>query len=115
MAISPDTASASEAVAYHLKNVNRVTLVGEKTAGAANPGRTFHIGYGYSAFIPQGRGESPVTQANWEGVGISPDVPVAADQAVSSAHRLALETVAENGTDPARKALAEKALATLSQ
>jgi hypothetical protein len=79
------TASASEAFAYDLKNLKRAILVGEKTAGAANPGRTFHIGHGYSAFISQGYAESPITKSNWEGLGVLPDVEVSASAALDRA------------------------------
>lgn len=113
IATSGDTASAAEAVTYDLKNLERVVTVGEKTAGAANPGRFFNIGYGYRAFIPQGRAESPITKTNWEGIGIPPDVAAPSSEAVMTAHRNALQAVVRNGSDRAAREIAEKALTKL--
>lgn len=35
--------------------------------------------------LPWGRAVNPVTGTNWEGVGVQPDVPVPADQALERA------------------------------
>jgi hypothetical protein len=42
-------------------------------------------------FIPNGHVVHPVTHANWEGVGVVPDVPTAPDQALTTAYTLALK------------------------
>jgi C-terminal processing protease CtpA/Prc len=108
-----NTVSAGESFVYGLKALGRATFVGEKTAGGANPGRAFPIGYGYMAFVARGRAENPITKSNWDGVGISPDVAVAPAEAVKTAHRLALEAVAKASTT--QKEHVEKALQLLSK
>lgn len=87
----PRTASAAESFTYIMKNLNRAVIVGENTAGAANPGGFRHVGEGFLVFIPTGKPVSPVTGTNWEGKGIEPDVKVSEILALRKAHSLALE------------------------
>ena len=87
------TGSAAEAFAYTLKNARRATVVGEASAGAANPGGEVEAGNGFSVFVSSGTPISPVTGKNWEGEGVIPDVPVVASQALDNARRLALEKI----------------------
>lgn len=44
-------------------------------------------------FIPTGRAVNPITNTNWEGKGIQPDVKVSAQQALKTAHLTALKGV----------------------
>ncbi|WP_052632021.1 S41 family peptidase [Pseudoxanthomonas suwonensis] len=100
------TGSAAEAFAYTLKNARRATVVGEASGGAANPGRPFRLGDGFSVFVSTGSPVSPVTGSNWEGTGVAPDVEVAAADALDRARRLALAALVERGAgEPARWAL----------
>jgi retinol-binding protein 3 len=84
------TFSAPEALAYLLKHQGRATVVGEQTAGGANPGAFHRIGERWLAFVAEARITSPVTHDNWEGRGVTPHVPVGAEEALGVAHRLAL-------------------------
>lgn len=91
--ISGRTGSAAEATAYTLQAAGRAVIVGEASAGAANPGGTAALGDGFSVFVSDGTPVNPVTKANWEGVGVKPDVAVPATEALDRAQILALETV----------------------
>ncbi|WP_237219862.1 S41 family peptidase [Sphingomonas arenae] len=82
---SKKTASAAEHFALSLKRTGRATLIGETTYGAGNYGGLADLGHGYSAFIPVGRTFDPDTGEGWDGVGIKPDVAVAADEALDEA------------------------------
>ncbi len=62
------------------------------------------------AFIPIGRAVNPITHTNWEGVGVHPDVPVAADQALDTAYVLALRKARDNADNPQLKSEIETAL-----
>jgi hypothetical protein len=95
--ISGRTASAAEAFAYTLQAARRATIVGEASAGAANPGGMFPIGEGFNIFISTGTPINAVTGTNWEGVGIKPDVPVLAERALLRAQILGLEAVLAQG------------------
>ncbi len=94
------TGSAAEEFAYDIQTLERGTLVGRTTAGAAHPGGMFPLGSHMGAFIATGRAINPVTGTDWEGVGVKPDVDVPEDQALERAHSLALKSLLEKATDP---------------
>lgn len=78
--------SAAEHFALALKRTHRATLIGETTAGAGHYGRMVDFG-GYAAFVPVGRTFDPDNNWDWEGVGVTPDVAIPADQALDEALR----------------------------
>ena len=81
--------SAAEAVAYDLQAAGRATIVGEVTGGGANPSIAMDLGPWFTVIMPIGVARHPLTGANWDGVGVTPDVPVPADRAPDEALRLA--------------------------
>jgi hypothetical protein len=82
---SNGTFSGGEEFAYNFKTYERGTLVGETTGGGANPGGVYQVGSGFGIFVPVARPLNPITNANWEGVGVVPDVEVPADEALEKA------------------------------
>jgi AcrR family transcriptional regulator len=108
---SKHTGSCAEEFAYDIQQLKRGTLVGETTAGGANPGSMVRLNANFAAFIADGRAVNPVSKANWEGVGVKPDVPVPADDALSTAHVQAIEGLIAKATDADRKAALGRALA----
>lgn len=90
---SKRTFSAAEEFTYNLKTQKRATIVGETTGGGANPGGTQPIGDHFVIFVPSGRAINPITKTNWEGTGVSPDVPVSAELALNTAHLAALKRI----------------------
>jgi C-terminal processing protease CtpA/Prc len=93
---SKRTFSAAEEFAYNLKCLKRATIVGETTGGGAHPGGMRRISDHFGLFVPSGRAINPITKTNWEGTGVTPDVPVAAERALQTAHLAALKTIATN-------------------
>ncbi|WP_035799902.1 S41 family peptidase [Kitasatospora mediocidica] len=87
--IGPDTASAGEAFAYAAQSLGRGVVIGQPSAGAANPGDFFALTDGFSAFIPTMAPVDPRTGTNWEGSGVRPDVTTAPEQALTTAQQLA--------------------------
>ena len=79
---SKRTFSGGEEFAYNLKTHKRATIIGEITAGGANPGYTFRINEYLNIFIPTGRSINPVTGTNWEGNGVKPDISIKASEAL---------------------------------
>lgn len=112
---SKRTFSAAEEFSYNLKNLKRATLIGETTGGGAHPGRRFRLSKHFGAFIATGRARSPVTQTNWEGTGVVPDVGVPAEQALNTAQRMALKTLIANEKDARRKAALEGRMKKLEE
>jgi C-terminal processing protease CtpA/Prc len=87
--IGPATFSGGEQVAYDLKVTGRATLVGERSRGGAHPRIGVRLGDHLEAAIPTARAVHPLTGTNWEGVGVAPDIEVAADAAYDTAYALA--------------------------
>lgn len=105
--VSGRTGSAAEAFAYTLQAAGRATVVGEQTGGAANPGTVHRTADGFRIFISGGTPVNPITQANWEGVGVVPNIAVPQADALRTAHLGALET------EPALPRVAAHVLETL--
>jgi retinol-binding protein 3 len=101
---SHETFSAGEDLAYALKTLHRATLIGEATGGGAHPGDMHRLGDHFEAFIPDSRSISPITHADWEGTGVAPDVPVAADKALVEARRHLMTAFAAAEKNPRAKA-----------
>lgn len=87
--VGPRTYSAAEAFAYDLQALGRALVVGSPTRGGAHPGGLREIGPDLFVVVPTGRAENPVTRANWQGVGVRPDIPVDAERALDMAVALA--------------------------
>jgi hypothetical protein len=97
---SARTFSGGEECAYDFQTQKRATLVGEVTAGGANPVDGFSVGHGIVVMIPIGRAINPVTGTNWEHVGVKPDIPVPAAQAQQTAYVAILRTLLAAAKDP---------------
>lgn len=99
---SKRTFSAAEEFTYNLKNLKRATIIGETTGGGAHPGGPRRIGEHFMVFVPSGRAINPISKTNWEGTGVKPDIEVAAEQSLRTAHLTALKKLLEKATNPMR-------------
>ena len=93
------TFSAAEEFSYNLKNLERATLIGETTGGGAHPGGTRTATDMFTIWVPTGRAINPITNTNWEGVGVVPHIAVKADEALEVAKIKALETLIAKTND----------------
>jgi hypothetical protein len=85
------TFSGAEEFSYNLKNLKRATLVGETTGGGAHPVSGHRIDDHFTIGVPFARAVNPVSKTNWEGTGVTPDVPVNSSEALDVAEKLATE------------------------
>ena len=92
------TASAAEGFSYTLQAAKRAIVIGESTAGGANPGGFVDVGGGFAVFVSSGSPVNPITGGNWEGTGVLPDVRVAAGDALVAAEKLALQDALKRET-----------------
>ena len=90
---SSQTFSGAEEFAYNLQNLKRATIIGETTGGGAHPVRGYAINAHIHLLVPAGRAINPISQTNWEGIGVTPDMQVPEQQALIIAQRLALQGV----------------------
>ena len=86
---SLETFSAAEEFAYNLQQRKRAVIVGETTAGGANPGAGFRLHDHFWMFVPTGQAISMATGENWEGAGVVPDFKVPAELSIKTAQLLA--------------------------
>jgi hypothetical protein len=102
------TFSGAEEFAYNLQSQKRATIVGETTGGGAHPTTGFRVTDHFGVGVPFARSINPVTKTNWEGTGVKPDVAVSADQALLTAHLMALKKGAEKHAGDSDRAAAIK-------
>jgi hypothetical protein len=98
---SGETFSGGEECAYDVQALKRGTLIGATTGGGANPGGTRRIDDHFLIFVPDARARNPITNTNWEGVGVKPDVAVARDRALVTAYGMALDERLKDASLPA--------------
>lgn len=91
--VGKETFSGGEGFAYDMQARKRGMIIGEQTDGGAHPGASYRLHEHFEAFIPIGCLTHPITKQNWEGVGVTPDVPVSSEQALKIAHKTALESI----------------------
>ncbi|WEF33683.1 S41 family peptidase [Pseudoduganella chitinolytica] len=84
----PGTMSAGEDFAYTMQALKRATVIGERTWGGAHPARPYRLAEHFYAVIPDARTISPITNGNWEGTGVTPDVAAKPDNALDVARDL---------------------------
>jgi len=69
------TFSSGEGLAYHLQSRGRVRVVGQRTPGAADHITPVRLSPHVRALLPEARVRDTVTESNWEGTGVVPDLP----------------------------------------
>jgi len=90
---SSRTFSGAEEFSYNLKMLKRATIIGETTGGGAHPVSGRRIDDHFIIGVPGARAINPISKTNWEGVGVEPDVKVAAADALTTAQKMATEKV----------------------
>jgi hypothetical protein len=109
---SHETISAPEELAYDMQYLKRAIIVGETTHGGANPTTIYRITDHFSAAIPFARMIHPGVSTDEEGTGVKPDVAVPANQALLTAHLMALKkALKRHGDDPELAANLQRAIA----
>lgn len=96
---SGGTFSAAEWMTYSLQNLKRAIIVGEKTAGGAHPITRTVLADGLSVNIPFGEVKDPITNMDFEGKGVMPDVLCKSEEAVNTSHLLALQQLSLQNKD----------------
>lgn len=96
---SASTFSGGEDFAYTLKHHGRAKTVGENTKGGAHTVEFLPVGEGFVLVLPTGQSIHPVTNSNWEGTGVAPDIDVPRARALETAHLHALETLSQHAAN----------------
>lgn len=93
------TISGGEALAYILKYQKNAMVIGEFSAGAANPGRMTRLNKYFTAFIPNRHGMNAITKTNWEGTGVPVDINALGSDGLLIARTEALKRIRQKVTD----------------
>lgn len=112
---SRNTFSGAEEFAYNLQSRKRAAIVGDTTGGGAHPGGMRRVTEHFGVWVPTGRAINPITKTNWERVGVRPDLAVASDQALRTAHLAALRGLRASATDPERQRSLDRAIADVER
>ncbi len=110
----PHSFSGAELLAYDLQALRRAVIVGEVTGGAAHGADWHRLPHECDALVSYSYPLNPITNANWEAVGVQPDIAVPQAEALRTAHIAALQTVLATAKGNARTEI-ETALQTLMQ
>lgn len=86
--ISPMTFSAAEHFAYDLQALGRAVVVGEPSGGGAHPFEYRRLHPHFVLCLAESRSINPITNGNWQGTGVIPDIAVPADRALDAALEL---------------------------
>jgi len=100
---SKKTFSAAEEFAYNLKHISRAMVIGENTAGGAHSGGRIKATEKYYVWTPMGRSINPITNSNWEGIGVEPHIKVPEKDALIEAHIKALDSLKSLSADKKRE------------
>ncbi|WP_410607380.1 S41 family peptidase [Amycolatopsis sp. lyj-109] len=111
----PATFSGGEDLAFSLQRQGRAKTVGEPTRGGAHPCEQYKVDTYLDVTVPLARSYDPKTGENWEGTGVPPNIPAAADKAFDTAYALALRHVLELGDEGPRRLVADEARKALDQ
>lgn len=101
---SQRTFSGGEGMAFLLQEHQKAVVIGEQTAGAANPGRPYPINDRLEVTVPNGQIRSSVSGGNWEGKGVVPNIAMASEDAFQVAYRHALRHLIQKTSDEAWQA-----------
>jgi C-terminal processing protease CtpA/Prc len=109
------TFSAAEGFAYGLQALGRAVIVGDTTGGGAHAGGLHRVTDHFGVWVPGARAVNPITQRNWEGIGVRPDVAAPEGEALGVAHALALRQLLAQEPDAERRRRLERAIAQVEQ
>ena len=96
---SSRTFSAAEDFCYSLQQLKRAKIIGEKTKGGAHPVDVRIVRGHVLTQIPIGNSVNPITNSNWEGTGVEPDIVTSSEEALHTAHLLALKNLLSKQSD----------------
>ncbi len=100
--------SGAEQFCYDLRNLRRATIIGERTGGAAHPPRNRRLSDHFLIAMPEYRYINPITRTDWEGEGVTPDVPVSPWNALVIARKLAIDRLEAGEANPNQPTSAAK-------
>ena len=93
--------SRAEGFAYGMKHFNKATIIGQLTPGAAHGIHFLEMANGFFIQVPVERNIHPITQTDWEGVGVIPNIRTNKEESFTLAYIKALDTLMTTKRDKA--------------
>lgn len=100
---SKKTFSAGEYFAYNLQALNRAIIVGDTTRGGANGCLDMEINEHFLLKLPFMQTKNIITQTDWEGIGVIPDIKISSENALSKAYTLAINQIDKKELDSGKE------------
>lgn len=94
--VGENTFSLGESLAYGLQGFDQAIIVGQTTTGAAHAIDVPELNDNFFVQLPVIRSIHPVTQTDWEGTGVVPDIVAPVGESRRVAHLAALDHLIEN-------------------
>lgn len=98
--VGSNTFSAAEEFAYNMQTQKRAVLIGETTGGGANDNVFLPLPKGFVVSVSISQAINPITNTNWEGVGVKPDIEVSQNKAHTTAVIEASKKLLEKNKNP---------------
>jgi hypothetical protein len=98
--VGSNTFSAAEEFAYNMQTQKRAILIGETTGGGANDNVFLPLPKGFVVSVSISQAINPITNTNWEGVGVKPDIEVSQSKAYTTALIEAGKKLLETNKNP---------------
>lgn len=97
--VDGETHSAAEAFAYDLQALKRATIIGTRTRGGAHLVEFIPLKNMLVLMLPISRAINPITNGNWQGTGVIPDIEVTDQDPLLVAHRQLLNELLRSAKD----------------
>ncbi|MFW9991589.1 MAG: S41 family peptidase [Candidatus Odinarchaeota archaeon] len=108
------TFSGGEELAHNLKHFKRATLIGETTEGGGHMTDHLVLNDSFVVQMPVGRTVNIVSKTGWERTGVTPHVDVPSEEALVTAHVIALEKLVKEAANDEEKYFLEWELLALN-
>jgi len=112
--VDGETHSAAEAFAYDLQALKRATIIGTRTRGGAHLVDFIPLQSMYVLMLPIARAINPITNNNWQGTGVSPDIEVTDQDPLLVAHHRMLNKLLNSVKDENEKEFFQAELKSLT-
>ena len=111
--VSGKTASAAESFSYIMKHNKKATIIGSRTSGGAHMAEVFTIENDFLLQLSIGRAVNPITDSNWEGNGVQPNIESATHNIINKSRELLINVLIKKTSDEEMRGNYVKVLKTI--
>ena len=112
--VDGETHSAAESFAYDLQALKRATIIGTRTRGGAHLVDFIPLQSMYVLMLPIARAINPITNSNWQGTGVIPDIEITDQDPLLIAHHRMLNELLKSAKSDDEMEFLQAELKTLT-